>query len=322
MNVSCPDCVSIFRVDPAKVPEAGIRARCSVCGAVMAIGKHGLISDDYAMAAPDSRRVAQPAPTRPAPTPPHAVPNIPLSALSGAPATAAPVTAQQTAPSTPAAAPVATAPISPPPVRAVTPARPAAPAQPAAPADWRGTATPAKAAPSIQPREPVDSAPSTTSAHTFGSTAPAQSITSAPVPASPAYTQPSRAGSGPSPRAATPPSTPTPPQTGPLTAGIAAVAARATAPPVVRRPINPFLTSDPNQKAKRLARALVSDIVAYFPDKRKDGLQNGTLKGLFREEIKRSYEEYVDQVGREFAESTSHFRDALNEILAGGSQIF
>ncbi|MDQ3519257.1 MAG: hypothetical protein M3466_12740 [Gemmatimonadota bacterium] len=66
----------------------------------------------------------------------------------------------------------------------------------------------------------------------------------------------------------------------------------------------------------------MSDIVAYFPDKRKDGLQNGTLKGLFREEIKRSYEEYVDQVGREFAESTSHFRDALNEILAGGSQIF
>jgi len=82
------------------------------------------------------------------------------------------------------------------------------------------------------------------------------------------------------------------------------------------------LTSDPNQKAKRLARALVSDIVAYFPDKRKDGIQNGTLKALFREEIKRSYEEYVDQVGREFAESTSHFRDALNEVLAGGSQVF
>ena len=30
-------------------------------------------------------------------------------------------------------------------------------------------------------------------------------------------------------------------------------------------PINPFLANDPNAKAKRLARALVSDIVAYFP---------------------------------------------------------
>ncbi|MGI9078827.1 MAG: hypothetical protein ACR2G6_16100 [Gemmatimonadaceae bacterium] len=82
------------------------------------------------------------------------------------------------------------------------------------------------------------------------------------------------------------------------------------------------MTSDPNLKAKRLARALVSDIVAYFPEKRREGLQNKTLKPLFREEIKRSYEEYVAQVGRDFAESTSHFRDALNEVLAGGSEVF
>src|SRR5687767_8087166 len=37
MNVSCPDCRSIFRVDPAKVPPAGVRARCSVCGGVISI---------------------------------------------------------------------------------------------------------------------------------------------------------------------------------------------------------------------------------------------------------------------------------------------
>ena len=87
-------------------------------------------------------------------------------------------------------------------------------------------------------------------------------------------------------------------------------------------PINPFLANDPNQKAKRLARALVSDMVAYHPQKRDEGMRGGTLKQLFREEIKKSYEEYVDQIGKEFAESTSHFQDALNDVLAGGKKVF
>jgi hypothetical protein len=89
-----------------------------------------------------------------------------------------------------------------------------------------------------------------------------------------------------------------------------------------RAPINPFLSNDPNIKAKRLARALVSDIVAYYPDKHREGLRNGTLRELFREEIKKSYEEYVDQMTHEFAESTTHFQDALNDVLAAGRKIF
>ena len=92
--------------------------------------------------------------------------------------------------------------------------------------------------------------------------------------------------------------------------------------PPARAPINPFLANDPNAKAKRLARALVSDIVVCFPQKRDEGLRDGTLKQLFREEIKKSYEEYVDQIGREFAESTTHFQDALNDVLAGGKKLF
>ena len=67
---------------------------------------------------------------------------------------------------------------------------------------------------------------------------------------------------------------------------------------------------------------LISDLVTYFPQRRDEGLRDGTLKELFREEIKKSYEEYVDQVGKEFAESTPHFQDALNEILGAGQQIF
>ena len=89
-----------------------------------------------------------------------------------------------------------------------------------------------------------------------------------------------------------------------------------------RTPINPFLANDPNAKAKRLARALVSDLIVYFPQKRDEGLRDGTLKQLFREEIKKSYEEFIDQVGSEFAESTTHFTDALNDILANGQKVF
>jgi hypothetical protein len=89
-----------------------------------------------------------------------------------------------------------------------------------------------------------------------------------------------------------------------------------------RRPVNPFLANDPSAKAKRLARALVSDMIAYLPQKREEGLRDGTLKQIFREEIKKSYEEYVDQIGREIAENTTHFQEALNDLLAGGQKIF
>jgi len=101
--------------------------------------------------------------------------------------------------------------------------------------------------------------------------------------------------------------------------------ARATPPAgqnTPRRPINPFLANDPNAKARRLARALISDMITYFPEKREEGLRTGMLKQMFEEEITKSYGEYVEQVGREFAETTPHFQDALNEILAGGRKLF
>ena len=102
-------------------------------------------------------------------------------------------------------------------------------------------------------------------------------------------------------------------QRGPSTSG---------ATPGAKPPINPFLANDPNAKARRLARALISDLITYFPAKRDEGIRDGTIKELFKEEIKKSYQEYSDQVGKDFAESTDHFRNALNEILAGGNQIF
>ena len=51
-------------------------------------------------------------------------------------------------------------------------------------------------------------------------------------------------------------------------------------------------------------------------------MANGTLRELFKEEIKKSYEEFLNQIDREFAETTTHFTDALNDILANGQKIF
>ncbi len=96
----------------------------------------------------------------------------------------------------------------------------------------------------------------------------------------------------------------------------------APAPAAGAKPVNPFLAQDPRQKARRLARALVSDMIVYQPDKRQRALKEGNLKQAFEEEIKKSWEEYVVQVGDDLANSTTFFTEALNEILAGGQKVF
>ncbi|HSR92237.1 MAG TPA: hypothetical protein VLK88_13100 [Gemmatimonadales bacterium] len=130
-------------------------------------------------------------------------------------------------------------------------------------------------------------------------------------------------------RPASPPApAPAAPSVGPARPVAPAPAAAAAPPPAPAAPshapraVNPFLTQDPGQKARRLARALISDLAVYYPDRRKEGLASGNLKELFEEEIRKSWEEYTEQVGKELADSTTYFTDALNEILAGGRKMF
>jgi predicted Zn finger-like uncharacterized protein len=136
----------------------------------------------------------------------------------------------------------------------------------------------------------------------------AQPVVAAPAPvAAPPAPEPV-AAPAPAPVAATP----APPAPAPTP---------APAAPAAPRP-NPFGANDPGAKARRLARALVSDIVTYHPERRDQALANGTLKREFMDEIKKSWEEYVAQVGPELSRGTPHFRDALNEILAKGQTVF
>lgn len=75
-------------------------------------------------------------------------------------------------------------------------------------------------------------------------------------------------------------------------------------------------------KARRLARALVSDILVYNRESRDRALKEGNLIQALGPEIKKSWELYKERVTPEVANSTSHFRDALNEILAEGQKVF
>jgi predicted Zn finger-like uncharacterized protein len=209
MNATCAECGSVFRVDPAKIPTGGVRARCSVCGGVFAIAS---------------------APARVG----AAAVNAPAANVGGKGGAAA------------------------------TPMRHATPA----PAASMPSATPAAPAPEVAPTVAPSAAAADAPAASGASPTPAAPlpvVVQAPPSASPAPPPP-------------PPGMPAP---------------RPPEPP--RRPVNPYLSADPGARARRLARALVSDLIAYYPAKREEGLRDGTLKQLFREEIKKSWEEYVEQ---------------------------
>jgi len=75
-------------------------------------------------------------------------------------------------------------------------------------------------------------------------------------------------------------------------------------------------------RAKRLARVLVSDILCYNQDRRDQALEDGTLMTVLGAEIKKSWELYKEKVGPDLANSTNYFKEALNEILADGQEVF
>jgi predicted Zn finger-like uncharacterized protein len=241
MNIRCPECATVFRVDPTRVPPSGVRARCSRCKASFRITPDGL---------GESR--------------------------GSHPPTAAERPGPQGATQTETSAPAERV--------------PAAAAPPAAPADSPAArhAAPEQATAGMPAPQESAAAPSTTAV-----AAPRQSAAAPSVSAS----------------------------TGTVTA------APDTAPPTTpqseetpRTPV--FGSRDPNARAQRIARALVSDIVAYHPQKRDECMAAGTLRTGFREEIMKSWEEYVAQVGLDMAKTTPYFREALNNILAGGQQVF
>ncbi len=161
--------------------------------------------------------------------------------------------------------------------------------------------------PGTPPRAPVESAP-----FTPRSQAPAPR---APEPPRSHTPQPSTA--------------PTPRDTAPRAAPISPA---PQAPPVQRAlptpqaprvaPARPPAGDEAHERAHRLARVLVSDILVYNQEARDRALQQGNLPSALAGEINRAWELYKTKVDPHVLESTSYFKDALNQILANGQSLF
>jgi predicted Zn finger-like uncharacterized protein len=149
-----------------------------------------------------------------------------------------------------------------------------------------------------------------------------QIIPPEPPPAPRAAPSPTAAPPRPAPAPPPPPKAPARPSAPPPrpSAPAAAPAAEAPAAGGTFR----FGKRDPTDKAKRLARVLVSDMIMYNAERHRNALENGTLTKDFEEEIDKSWKEFVEQVGRDVADGPGRefWREALNDILAKGERLF
>lgn len=242
MNLTCPSCRAVYRIDPARIPAGGARTRCTRCNESFLLHRDGAVTL--------------------------------LRTREGPAVPGAAVTTASTAATAPRREP------------AGGDARAGAPVGGAAEPP-RPQSAHAAAAPGSTPRA-TGAAPGLASGGARTVAAPGTK------------------------KSVDPPS----PRTG---AGQEAPSGGAPSRPAAP---HPFLVQDPDGRARRFARALVSDIVAYAGDALDGSRRAGTLKKDFREEILKSWEEYTEQVGSDFAKSTPHFREALNDILAEGQQVF
>jgi len=67
--------------------------------------------------------------------------------------------------------------------------------------------------------------------------------------------------------------------------------------------------------ARRIARAVVSDIALYNAKKVEEGIVNDSLFDLLRDEIEEGRGYYLSRVAPEIAEVTNYFNQALVDVL-------
>jgi hypothetical protein len=78
------------------------------------------------------------------------------------------------------------------------------------------------------------------------------------------------------------------------------------------------------ERARRLAKALASDLVLYNQDKVDQGLRDGSLAQLLGSEIRRSWEYFCQQIPKHIVEGAGSqlFKEQLNKIVGKGKEIF
>jgi len=78
------------------------------------------------------------------------------------------------------------------------------------------------------------------------------------------------------------------------------------------------------ERARRLAKALASDLVLYNQDKVEQGLRDGSLAQLLGSEIRRSWEYFCQQIPKHIVAGAGSelFKEQLNKIVGKGKEIF
>jgi predicted Zn finger-like uncharacterized protein len=79
---------------------------------------------------------------------------------------------------------------------------------------------------------------------------------------------------------------------------------------------NSAASADAHNKARRLARIIVSDIALYNQKKVEEGIQCGTFQELFHDEIQEGRLLYNRRVPEEVRSGTSYLEDTFEEFLA------
>lgn len=257
ITISCPSCHTSFPADPKKIPEGGVKVRCSACAHVF--------------------RVEKPAPAE---SEPVAAPRAAIG--EGATATEEP-------------RPAASEP--PPPSGERTPPEEPESAEESEPAEESG--------PADEP-EAAGSEPSADGAWFAGAEDGRREDSSTTGDGAVAADEEHRGTPG--------------------AAQAAAVPDASSEEEPSSAPVQGFTFGkrDPTDKARRLARVLVSDMVMYNAERHQVALSQNTLAEDFEEEIEKSWKEFVDQVGPAMAEGEGRgfWTQALNEILAKGRNVF
>lgn len=81
--------------------------------------------------------------------------------------------------------------------------------------------------------------------------------------------------------------------------------------PAVRKP----KADDPVEKAKRLARTIISDIYLYSRSKFEDSIRNDTFHSTFAAELKEGIKLYENRVSAEVRESGDFLNEAINNFI-------
>lgn len=74
------------------------------------------------------------------------------------------------------------------------------------------------------------------------------------------------------------------------------------------------VVKDP-EVARRIARAVVSDIALYNARKVEEGIEKDTLFDLLKDEIEEGRSYYTSRVDPEIVEHTNYFNQALVDVL-------